>query len=213
MNMRIATLVIVVGICCWFISACVNLGPSTSPATRFYLLESKIDASMPTQAASRLKGVAVGIRPVEIPAYLDRSQLVTRLDGSELRVDEFSQWAEPLGDSISRVIEENLHALTGSRQLYSSIQWHPSKLDLLLSIDVLGFEGDATGKVTLNATWRISTPNDAEIVIEKRSNLSEPSNGAQTDKIVESMSVLLAELSREIADALAVATNRIRPAS
>jgi uncharacterized lipoprotein YmbA len=213
MIIRMATLVIVAGICCWFISACVNLGPSTSPATRFYLLESKIDASMPTQAGNRLKGVAVGIRPVGIPAYLDRSQLVTRLDGNELRVDEFSQWAEPLGDSISRVIEQNLHALTASRQLYSSIQRHPSTPDLLLSIDVLGFEGDATGKVTLNAAWRISRPDGPGTLIEKRTILSQPSNGTHADEIVESMNALLAELSRKIADALAEASNRIRPAS
>jgi uncharacterized lipoprotein YmbA len=105
MIMRTATMVIVVGICCWLISACVNLGPSTSSATRYYLLESRIDESMQTQAEIGLEDIVVGIRPVGIPAYLDRPQLVTRLDGNELRVEEFSQWAEPLIDSISRVIE------------------------------------------------------------------------------------------------------------
>ncbi len=209
MVLRIATKGIVAGICCLIISACVNLGSSTSPATRFYLLESRIDASVQTDMASPLKGVVVGIRPVDIPAYLDRSQLVTRLDANALRVDEFSQWAEPLGDSIARVIEQNLHALTGSRQLYSSIKWHPSTLDVLLSIDVLRFEGDVTGNVTLHVAWRISKPDGSEAVIEKRSMLSQPSNGDHAEEIVASMSVLLAELSREIADALADAANRI----
>jgi uncharacterized lipoprotein YmbA len=213
MIMRTATMVIVVGICCWIISACVNLGPSTSSATRYYLLESRIDESMQTQAEIGLEDIVVGIRPVGIPAYLDRPQLVTRLDGNELRVEEFSQWAEPLIDSISRVIEQNLRTLTGSRQLYASTTWHPSKPDLLLSIEVLGFEADAAGKVTLNAVWRISKPDGPGVLIEKRSILSRPSNGPRTGEIVESMSVVLAELSREMADALAEATRLIRAAS
>jgi uncharacterized lipoprotein YmbA len=213
MSMRIVIMVIVAGICCWLVSACMNLGPSTSPATRFYLLESRINASMHADTAGGLKDIVVGIRPVEIPAYLDRSQLVTRLDGNELRVDEFSQWAEPLGDSISRVIEQNLHLLTGSRQLVAAITWHPSEPDLLLSMDVLGFEADAAGEVTLNVAWQISRPDGPEILIEKRSILSQPSTGAHTDEIVESMSVLLADLSREMADALAEAARLVKPAS
>jgi hypothetical protein len=202
MRIGIAIMVLLVGICCGLISACVNLGPSTSPATRFYLLESRINESMQTDAASVLKDVAVGIRPVRIPAYLDRLQLVIRLNDNELRMDEFNQWAEPLSDSIFRVIKENLHTLTGSNQLYSSIKRQSTKIDLLLSIQIIRFEADAAGKVTLSANWQIEASDNHEKLLEKRSILSHPCDGPNPKEMVTSMGILLAELSKEMAHAL-----------
>jgi uncharacterized lipoprotein YmbA len=185
-----------------FFAACINLGPSQSTSTRFYLLESKIEASMRTEDSDRFADISLGIGPVVIPEYLDRPQLVTRLSGNELQVKEFHRWAEPLRDNISSVIVENLAALTGANQIHAIPLYRSAVIDLQVSMDVLQFDADSSGRVTLKAVWRIINPDEHRTLIEKRSTIVQPSSGTDTAVVVDAMSEALAALSREVFQAL-----------
>jgi len=68
---------------------------STEPS-RFYILHSLSGSEAETQIAAAENGVAIGIGPIELPEYLDRPQIVTRLSKNELQLAEFDQWVEPL---------------------------------------------------------------------------------------------------------------------
>lgn len=198
MNIRMASLVVAVALLSTF-TACMNLGTSPSNATRFYLLESRIDKSVSSGAQEGLADLSLAIGPVTIPAYLDRAQIVTRMGGNELRVDEFRHWAEPLKAAISLVIRENLSMLTDAGHVLSYPVKRATVIDYQISLDVLRFDADAAGNVTLKSVWWIVEPDDHQRLMERRSTIVQASGSNDTADVVEAMSMTLAELSREMA--------------
>ncbi len=188
------------------LSACMNLGGSPSTATRFFLLESRPAAGPAATEKDAPADLAIGVGPVTVPAYLDRPQIVTRTKGNELLVDDFRQWAEPLRVAITRVMREDLALATGARHVYAHPWNRSAAIDFQVSLDVLRFEADTAGAVTLVAVWRIfdadgrqSTP-----LQERRSTIVRPLDGTNR---VDAMSTALADLSQEVA-ALLVETAR-----
>ena len=99
-------------------TACMNIGPSRSSDTRFYLLGSQPVKTMTPAEKSRFSRLSIGIGPVHIPSYLDRPQIVTRTDRHELIIHDFHQWAEPLEVNIARVVREGLAVDTGARNTF-----------------------------------------------------------------------------------------------
>jgi uncharacterized lipoprotein YmbA len=201
MSLRMA-LMVMLGICTLACTACMNLGLSTSPAARFYMLEAKVETRMSTGLQDGPADTILGVGPVTIPLYLDRPQLVSRLEGSELRVDDFRLWAEPLKANILRVIQENLAVLTDAKQVYSYPQKRSVAVDYQITLDVLRFDADADGKVTLKSVWRIVESDGHERVMEMRSTIVQPSGSSAIADVVDAMSMALAELSEEMAQAL-----------
>jgi uncharacterized lipoprotein YmbA len=185
-------------------SACVNVGAGNSPQPRFFLLEAK-SSTMPEWAQKKMPAhTAIGIGPVAIPRYLDRPQILTRVNNLKLRTDEFHQWAEPLSVSIPRIIGENMASLTSGGRI-RLFPWNRStQVNVQVSMDIHRFEADADGKVILKATWRIVTVQDRHLLAERRSIIEQPSTGNGAGGTVEGMSLALSDLSLEIAANLAV---------
>jgi uncharacterized lipoprotein YmbA len=188
MSLRMA-LMVMLGICTLACTACMNLGLSTSPAARFYMLEATVETRMSTGLQDGPADTILGVGPVTIPLYLDRPQLVSRLEGSELRVDDFRLWAEPLKANILRVIQENLAVLTDAKQVYSYPQKRSVAVDYQITLDVLRFDADADGKVTLKSVWRIVESDGHERVMEMRSTIVQPSGSSAIADVVDAMSM------------------------
>ena len=200
MSLRITRL-IVFGMALPLLTACLNLGGSPSTATRFFLLESRPAAALTTAATDAPAEFTLGVGPVTIPGYLDRPQIVTRADGNQLLVDDFRQWAEPLRASITRVMREDLALSTGARHVYAHPWNRSAAIDFQVSLDVIRFEADTAGAVTLIAVWRVFD-NDGRrstLLHEQRSTIIRPLDGANS---VDDMSTALADLSQEIAGIL-----------
>ncbi len=199
MKMRMVPLLIIAATCVVF-TACLNLGTSTS--TRFFLLESKPGAIESTDPGEDLTDTSLGVGPVTIPSYLDRPHLVSRLSGNELRVDDFHQWAEPLKANISRVIAENLSVLTNARHIHSYPKRRSTVVDYQISVDILRFDADASGSVTLKSVWRIIDPDDKQQLVGKRTTIIQASGSTDTVDVIDAMSIALASLSQEMAQVL-----------
>jgi uncharacterized lipoprotein YmbA len=119
---------------------------------------------------------------------------------------EFSQWAEPLEQGIPRVMSENLARLTGSEQV-SGYPWPTQmEIDLVVEIAVIRFEGDADGKVSLVARWRLVRTNGSEVRHLQISKYSDSAADRSIEALVAAMSRTLASLSRDIASAIAIAS-------
>jgi uncharacterized lipoprotein YmbA len=71
---------------------------------------------MPAPAPGGLS-YRVGVGPVTVPAAVDRPQIVLRVDANRVALQEQSRWAEPLKESIPRVVASNLAVLLGMRRL------------------------------------------------------------------------------------------------
>jgi uncharacterized lipoprotein YmbA len=201
MNLRMA-LMVMIGLSLLVCTACMNLGLSTSPATRFYMLEAKVETRISTGSQDGLANLSLGIGPVTIASYLDRPQLVSRLSGNELHIDEFRRWAEPLKANISRVIQENVSVLTDVGHVHSYPKRRSVATDYQVTVDVLRFDADAAGSVTLKSVWRIVEPDSHQGLMERRSTIVQPSSSTAIADVVDAMSMALAELSKEMAQAL-----------
>jgi uncharacterized protein len=168
----------------------------TAP-TRFYVL-----APVDGPAVSGDRAMSVGVGPVGLAGYLDRSQIVTRPAADKIDLGEFDQWGEPLRDAISRVLAEDL-----SRQLpaakVSVFPWRG--LDAVryqVIVNVTRFDGPAAGDTVLEARWRVIDAASGKEVAAKTTRLTEPAGGPGYTMAVSAMSRALEALSREIAQTL-----------
>jgi len=58
----------------------------------------------------------LGVGPVTLPRYLERTNIVTRR-GMEMEVAEFDRWVEPLSESVPRAIAANLTTLLRTERI------------------------------------------------------------------------------------------------
>ncbi|MEE9549424.1 MAG: PqiC family protein [Candidatus Binatia bacterium] len=183
-------------------------GCAATQPTRFYVLSS-LPRSETNQAESVKGGVAVGIRPVAFPKYLDRPQIVTRASRNQLDIAEFDQWAEPLKNNFGNVIAENLSILVPTNRI-AVFPWTKSTpIDYQVSVEVTRFEASAGGDSLLTARWSIMGKNGKKLILRRKSKFNEPlagggeAGGRQDFKAtVSAMNRALESLSREIAEAI-----------
>ena len=96
------------------ISACAS-----TPESRFYVL-SETDlklAEMQSDTENLVSLVAV-IGPFRMPGYLQRPQIVTRSDETNLVVAEYDRWSEPMKTAFSRVLSSNVGNLSQSPYIF-----------------------------------------------------------------------------------------------
>jgi uncharacterized lipoprotein YmbA len=119
------------------LSAC-----SSTPTSRYYVLQ-------PGQLkAEKTLNDSIGIGPVQVADYLDRSQLSSIDNRSQLKLAEFDRWGEPLTAGITRTLLENIANLTNNQKLVGfpwrrdespryAIRIHILKLDSINSSAIL----------------------------------------------------------------------------
>ncbi|WP_052065911.1 PqiC family protein [Thalassospira australica] len=168
---------------------------SPSVPDSYYLLSPIVQASgNPTSAQP-----VVGVGPVSIPSYLDRSTIVTRSSANRPVVNSGHRWAEPLGENINRVLMDNLDQ-TGIASRLEVFPWTSrDQVDWQIVLDIDRFERQADGKVILTARWKLVSFESGKIAkAAKYSKVSTPVDGTIENTVV-AMSTLLADLTSEIA--------------
>jgi uncharacterized lipoprotein YmbA len=181
----------------WIVAGCTG----TSPPSTFYLLSAVPESDRSMELASGAAPPIV-LGPVTLPAYLDRTQIVTRAGDSELHIDEFHRWGEPLKDAVYRVLQENLSVMLGRADIYTYPQAPRTIEAVQVIIDVIRFDIEAGGDAVLVAFWSIANERDG-FPSEKRKAVhrATPPSPAPRDR-VQAQSQTLRALSQEIAAAL-----------
>ena len=174
----------------------------SSPPVRYYTLSTV--ASAPGQDAD--DAIMIGLGPLGMPEYLNRSQIVTRGAGAEMLVDEFSRWAEPLGLSLHRIVSTNVDNLLDGVVVvafpYGSVI--RSQVDYRLLGDVSRFDADRSGRVVLELQWVMSEVSSGIVVPPRRSRYeTQAARAGDPAAIAEAMNEVLLRFSRDIADELA----------
>jgi hypothetical protein len=187
---RVVVLFLVLVIC-----LCACAGKSSS--SKFYVL-----SSLPQSALSAAEGTAVGVLPVAIPEYLDRPQMVTRVSENEIRMDEFSRWAEPLKESVTRALVENLSSLLNNAKVIKTTGTPGIATGVQVGVEVMQFDGSLGGEVVLLAKWGLFEEGGKKLLLGKRSSFREPTGAATYEALVAAESKAVAALSREIAEAI-----------
>jgi len=178
-----------------FITLCSLTGCSSKPS-KFYVLN-----TLPLQAAKPIKHrVYLGVGPITVPEYLQQPQIVSRLEGNNVKVNEFQRWAEPLQDAVERILTQNLALLVPSETI-STYPWTAdTRVDYRVIVEVVCFEPEPGGESVLLARWRITNKDDSKTYIARTAQYHYPSNLKNYNEMVASMNQNLSHLSQDIAE-------------
>lgn len=171
-----------------------NIGKESDPS-RFYTLNAEAQAEKSQRPMPQLM---LGIGPIVVADYLDRSQIVVRESDTRLELAEFDRWAGNPAKEIQRVLGANLATLLGTEQV-AHYPWRSGITpDMTVEATIERFEYSQDGNVRLVAGWQVLADNGRRIVAFRRSTLQAKSGSGYAD-ISKALSGLLAELSAQIA--------------
>ena len=182
------------------VSTPVMNGCSTGPPTRLYVLTSLPQAeSVPPATGGR--EISIGVGPVELPQYVNRPQIVTGQQSSELQSAASAQWAESLQDGFTRVLAENLSLLLATDRV-AIFPWKTFTPEYQVVVEVTHFLGQTGAEVSLVALWSILNKDGREALVSKKSSFRESTGSSEYEALAAAMSRTVAALSRDIATAL-----------
>lgn len=178
-------------------------GCGTTPPSKFYMLE-PMPVSEAKQALPDSQNDAhIGVGPVQFAGYLDRTQIVTRTEGTEINLADTHRWAEPLHNNFGRILAQNLSILmaTDKISLHPSRNW--SEIDYQVLVNVWQLDASKQGTVILVANWSIRGKGGSELLTMKKSVFSvNVESTTSYNDIVSALSKTVELLSREIAEAI-----------
>jgi len=176
---------------------CLSACAGKSASSTFYVL-----SSLPQPTVSAAEGTTIGVFPVAMPEYLDRPQIVTRVSENEIKLDEFSRWAEPLKESFTRALVQNLSSLLKTAKVIKTTESIHLPVTLQVWAEVVQFDGSLGGDVVLIVKWGVFEQEGKKLLLGKRSSYKEPTGAASYEAFVAAESRAVAALSREIAEAI-----------
>ena len=168
----------------------------TTPPTNFYTLSPEVAGQPP--AAENDHRILVGIGPIEVSAYLERNQIVTRPGPTRLNLTELDHWAEPLESNVANVLATNLSRLLPGIHPIAR-PWADARAEYQVLLKIQRFDADSEGNVQLSVNWAIQLDSTRSIPLIRDSAITQTSIGADYEAITKNMSLALATLSKEIA--------------
>jgi len=178
------------------------LGGPSAP-TNFYMLSPLSPSQAGTSPATAEARIRIGLETVVVAQYLDRSEIVVNLDNTAYQLAEFDQWAEPLGDNLTRVLAENLTNLLHDDSIDVFLAAESSiPLDYRLEVDVLRLDGNLGDRVTLIAQWALLEAEEDDLKLMRRSEYQEPAADETYKGLVLAKSRAVEQLCRDIAAAV-----------
>lgn len=173
-------------------------GCGKSAPTHFYSL-----SASPSQTAEAPAGpcLSLGIGPIDFPAYLDRSPIVTRLSQNQMHLADFDQWIEPLRENFQRILTENLASLVCAKPLVT-YPWpaggHP---DRQVVIQVASFDGSLGEQARLKASWSVLDA-DGKPLTWRTVEHHEAAAGPDYAALAAAQSRLVEKFAKDVAESL-----------
>ncbi len=190
---------------------CMDLGPKPDP-TNHYVLSPATGLGAVEPAATPAGGEAVagpttadptvGIGPVRLPAYLDRSQIVRRRAPNRLDVSVHERWAEPLSTGFVRVLRQDLAACLPGRTILEHPWPARDRPALQVEVDVIRFEATREGSSALEARWTVRRLDPGATPVSRVAKLEEKVAGEGVEAEVAALSRLIGVLAADIAGEL-----------
>ncbi len=180
---------------CLLITACAG----NSPPTRYYLLNPDAEGRNDVPSASGDRSL-VSLGPVQIPSYLDRPQMIARTAPNRLHLQSFHHWAEPIQETITRVLVQNLAGrLQAAKVVAFPDRFHQSP-DFRILVEILRFEPiQSHGRVILKAQWSVREANGGHILCDRTSLFTHTLPDDSPEAIAAAMSQALSDLSTALA--------------
>jgi uncharacterized lipoprotein YmbA len=184
---------------CIALTALMLAGCGASDHSRFYVLIERPAVVARAIAAAPMTTIALGA--VKLPAALDRPQMARRLNSDEISYSEYDRWAGPLDDMVRRVLVADLDGrLPPGMVLIDNNPTSPASLTI--AVDVLRFDADAAGQVTLKARWHMLDRSGSLVGIPRDAVIVKPGSGRDAEAVAATMSSAIADLATQIAASL-----------
>jgi uncharacterized lipoprotein YmbA len=174
------------------LSACVG----KSPAIRYFLLQ----APQPVSQATTTEGPLLGLLPIRLAPYLDRSQIVTLDGANRLRVADLDRWAEPLGDALQRNLTDHLSRQLGPGRVLRHPWPRSLNPDFVVEIHLDQLHVDQDRQCHLLARWFLNKGQQAPKVHETQ--LLTRATSMDFPAVVQAQALAVEQLGDAIATAL-----------
>ena len=185
------------------VGALVLAGCAGTKMPRYYVLT----PLAVVKAAPYPDGPAIGVGPIAVARYLDRPEIVTRTGSSRLLVADMEQWGDTLGDEVTRALAPDMSDLLATDRVWL-YPWNDAAAPgLQVTVDIVRFEREAGGAVTLAAFWSISDGETKRVLTSGRSTIVKTldpaaKGAAGYEATVDLMSDALVSLGEDIAGAI-----------
>ena len=186
-------------------AGCSVLQPHADP-TRFYMLTTRPQAPESADRGKR-KRWKIGLRPIEVPAYLRSKAMVVRTQVNEVTFADFDCWAEPLDQGIARAIKDALSS-AGNVESVTLNSFGSDTLDYQLAIRILACEGvraaDGSSAIRFSMTWEVRSV-AANSAVTKRGVFTAPPaawDGKDYGQFAERISDAITSAGKALARAL-----------
>lgn len=150
-------------------------------------------------------GAARAVRPsivlvdrVEIPRYLDRSQIVKSSDNYRLDIRSNDWWGEPLSPMLRRVLRQELAQRLPQSTVLSESDAVSATPDATIDIDLQRLDEDANGYVVLQAQASVSLKGRKAPLL-RSFQFSVPSSGPTAAAEVAAVSTAVGQLADGLA--------------
>lgn len=175
---------------------------SAAPPITYYTLDPLPLMESVIQAPSVPAPLRIGLGPVNLPTYLQRTQIVTRSGDHTLAINDFHRWAGPLDEEIMRVLVVAVgEALPGAEVLaYPWGRRHDPTHQIRLTVQ--RFDGQIGDQVHLRGLWHLTCLTDRSRDVGTTFDIVEPVNSTKIAALVAAQNRALAILTDEIVAAL-----------
>jgi uncharacterized lipoprotein YmbA len=181
----------------WGLSLALLTACGSSAPTQFYTLRA-VPSATGLQLSSTLP---LRIARVEVPATLDRPEIVRELPNNQVKVDDLSHWSAPLGQLMRTTLVEDLIRLLPNGKVVPTDAPKPAAV-VDVSVEVVAIHEAATS-LSLDATWTQTRPSgDAGTTTVQTQSFSAPladrSNGAYADALSQAVAQLADAIARRL---------------
>ncbi len=182
-------------------SGCSSLLAPRPNLTCYYFLSPMTNGGPTTERTADV-GLTVGLGPLKLPEYLNRTERAVRVGPNQLRFLENQRWAEPLEANVGRVLSQNLRGRLETARILTLPTALAVRRAYDVPLEILRFESTGKGDAELSARWGIKDGKTDEILFTHETDIVEPATGRDADAAVAALSRALGRWSDEIGAAL-----------
>ena len=173
---------------------------ASSPPTRFFTL----DAVAPGARAAEVRArTPLKVDAVHIPPALDRTSMVRGLSGNQLEISSQDRWAGDLGETIRRVLTQDLASRLPPGMVIAPDAPPPANARGIV-VDILTFQPRGAGEVVLDADWTLLEGSQSHPVLSRSEHLTVTAASTAQGEAA-AMSTLLGHLAQRMAAAIGAA--------
>jgi len=186
------------------VAGCSFLKPA-EPTARYFIL-----TPMPAANAglAESKGLAVGLGQVKVPAYLFDTSLAVRKSTNVIEHLPSAFWAERLNTGFANVLAADLAIALPTDRIHLAA-WQQDQVAAEIHVTLEQFDVNKSGSGVIVARWRVVSPGGEQVLKAGTSRLARqgPRPDDNTSGAVATLSALIADFSRQLAQAIQETTS------